>query len=401
MIDTIYNYSLVVGWIILFTLGTCLLMAKTTKKDVYHTYHRSRRIMGVAFLLYGLQILLQWIFEFRTSAPHIAAALNITCFYMGAILFGMSFISLLDPSYISRYRIISHFGKWTACMVVLWSATGGLEGKLRTVIQIITAVFFFWQACLIIRSFFRTYHRAISQVENYYADNVDGFVYWLYKSTFGIIFFGLTSAVIAFAPQWGIAIQMSAGIFMFLYIFLSFMNYMLNYDSVEMAVVAKELKPDMKEYSVAGQSEKDPPYVTSVATDDADDDLLQDKREQNDAYHEQIAVALHQWIADEGFRENGITIEQVARHILSNRTYLSNFINSEFKCSFRTWINHHRIEYAKRVLISCPNMSIEQIARDSGFSSSTNFGKLFGESEKMPPSKWRKQQQVGNAIFTR
>ncbi|MDD2952658.1 MAG: helix-turn-helix domain-containing protein [Parabacteroides sp.] len=368
MIDILYNYSLFVGWIALFTFGSCLLMGKAPRKEAYHAYNRSRRIMGAAFILFGVQILLQWLFEFRTFEPHIASAMNITCFYMEAILFGMSFISLLNTSYITRRRVVSDFGKWAACMAALWSATLGLEGTPRTVIQITAAVFFLWQACLIIRIFFRTYHRAKDKVDNYYADNVNGFVKWLYKSTFGIIFFGLTSAIIAFAPKWGIVIQMTAGIFMFFYIFNSFMNYLLNYDSVKRA-----------------------------ATNPPDEDSIPYKKGQGEAYHKKIEVALHQWVASEGFLENGITIEQLANLIPSNRTYLSNFINTEFKCSFSSWINNLRMEYAKRLLIDHPKMPIEQIACDSGFSSSCKFGKRFKEIENMTASEWRTQQLIKKA----
>lgn len=375
MADAIYNYSLLVAWIILFTLGNSLLWAKTPKKEMYFSYNRSRRILGVALVLFGVQVLLQWIFEFRTSAPHIATAMNITIFYLEAILFGMAFISLLVPTYISRRQTRSGFSKWLVCMAVLWAATLGLEGTLRTAIQIVASAFFFWQACLIIRDFFIVYRQAVYKVDNYYADNVNVFVQWLYKSTLGIIAFGLTGAILAFTPKWCIAIQMTAGIFMFFYIYISFMNYALNYDTVEIAVaepknmaVPSEIMPSAKD---GGQVQ---PY------------------EQGNAYHRQIADSLDKWVADEGFRENGITIEQVAVIISSNRTYLSNFINSEFKCTFRTWINGHRIEYAKRLLAGSPEMTIDRIARESGFSSGNNFGKLFNESEKMPPSKWRKDQ---------
>lgn len=380
MADALYNYSLLVAWIILFTFGSSLLLAKTPKKEVYFCYNRSRWILGAALLLFGVQVLLQWIFEFRTSTPYIATALNITVFYMAAILFGMAFISLLSPTYISRHQVCGDFSKWAVCMAVLWMATLGLDGILRTVMQIFASAFFFWQACILVRIFFIVYRQAVYKVDNYYADNVNVFVQWLYKSTFGIIAFGLTGAVLAFTPKWCVAIQMTAGIFMFFYIYISFMNYALNYDTVEIAVAEPKTVAPLK---VAVSPEAVPP-ATGNGHEQPD--------EQGEAYRKQIAGSLEKWVADEGFRENGITIEQVANLISSNRTYLSSFINTEFKSTFRTWINGHRIEYAKRLLTGSPEMTIDNIARESGFSSGTSFGKLFNESEKMPPSKWRKSQ---------
>lgn len=390
MTETLYNYSLIVAWTILFIFGSSLLMAKVPTQKAYDNYNRSRRIIGLALILFGVQVLLQWLFEFRTSAPHIATAMNITIFYMEGILFGMSFISLLDASYINCHRTCSDLYKWAACMAMLWTATLFLKGTLRTGIQIAAAAFFFWQACLITRSFFLAYHRAIYKVENYYADNVDGFVHWLYRSTLGIIFFGLTAAIIAFTPKWCIAIQMTAGIFMFFYIFLSFMNYMLNYNAVEIAVAEEERQPITAEDSSMIHHEGDCQDDSSRTIDDSDKEQQHRKK--------LLADSLDHWVAGKGFCENGITIEQVAEHISSNRTYLSGFINSEFKCTFRTWINNLRMEYAKQLLISCPKMPIEQIAREAGFSSGTSFGKLFNECEKMPPSKWRRLHPVEDVV---
>lgn len=367
MTEVLYNHSLIVAWIILFAFGICLILVKGPEGKSSYIYNRSRLILGTAFFLFGVQVFLQWHFGFRSSAPYIAVALNITIFYLAAILFGMSFISLLDFSYISRRRARTAFGKWAVCMAVIWAGTLGTEGIVRTMIQIACSVFFFWQACLIILDFFHAYRRAIYKVDNYYADNVDSFVRWLYKSVYGIIFFGLTAAVIAFTPKWCIAIQMSAGVVMFFYIFLSFMSYMLNYATVEVAVNVPENRKEANNIAI-------------------------NKKECEDSVDEEIAVSLEKWVKGGGFRENGVTIEQVATLISSNRTYLSAFINSKYKCTFRVWINRLRMEDAKRLLATNPAMTIDTIARESGFSSGTSFGKLFSECENMTPSKWRKIQ---------
>src|SRR5574344_1435636 len=135
MIDALYNYSLLVACITLFTFGISMLLAKTPKKSIYFSYDRSRRILGVALIFFGIQVLLQLIFGFRTSFPYIAIALNITIFYLEAILFGMAFISLLTPEYISKHQIFRDMGKWAVCMLLLWCATLCLDGTLRTAIQ--------------------------------------------------------------------------------------------------------------------------------------------------------------------------------------------------------------------------------------------------------------------------
>ena len=101
--------------------------------------------------------------------------------------------------------------------------------------------------------------------------------------------------------------------------------------------------------------------------------------------------ALEKWTAKGGYHENGITVEKVANQLLTNRTYLSNFINTQFKCTFRDWINNLRIEESKNLLIEEANLSIEQVAHKVGFASDSHFGRVFSAHEGSSPAKWRKE----------
>jgi len=78
------------------------------------------------------------------------------------------------------------------------------------------------------------------------------------------------------------------------------------------------------------------------------------------------------------------------RHVLPlNRTYLSQLINSEYGCTFFQWANGLRIKEAKRLLIEQPEMSVEDISKQSGFSYRRNFSRIFAQETGMSPSEWR------------
>jgi AraC-like DNA-binding protein len=395
MTDLLYNYSLFAAWVMLFIFGGCLLVSKTPNKKIYRTYQRSKNILGIGLILFGIQILLQWIFDFRTNARHFATAMNITCYYLEGILFGMSFISLLDPTYITSQRIKKNMTKWFVCTIIIWGAALFLTGILRTCVQAIVALFFFVDASRIAIMFFKVYHAAIHKVENYYADNVDNFVLWLYKSTYGIVFFGLTGAILAFAPKWVIAIQMSAGIFMFIYIFQSFINYMINFDAVEVAVYDPTIK--IKGKNTGTDSPQDNDIIresTSLHTDLQDNDNQKQIEEKESATFIQIENELKNWVKNKNYRQNGITVEQVANQIYTNRTYLSMYINTKLKCSFRDWICDLRIKEAKQLFKQYPDQTVEQIAYSVGFASASHFARQFNEHEKITPAQWRKEQKL-------
>ena len=72
-----------------------------------------------------------------------------------------------------------------------------------------------------------------------------------------------------------------------------------------------------------------------------------------------------------------------------NRTYLSQFINDTYGCPFYQWVNGLRIEEAKRLMTEQPEMTIEEVSKQCGFSYRRNFSRTFVEITGMTPSEWR------------
>lgn len=356
MIEELYHDMIIAGWVTAFLLGICMLCCRVPDRPVYAAYLRSRRVLGVAYIIFGLSIAQFTFFNLRETAPTVAVAWQLSYFYLEGILFGISFSSLLDKSYISRSRMKRDFGFYVGFLVIAWSGAISATGRLQTILLISASVWFFIAASCIAIRFLKIYHRAVNRISNFYADNVEAFVKWLHKSTYGIIFFGLCSSVLSFAPQWCNAIFMFCGIVMFTYIFISLQNYILNYESVENAVVVEE--------DIAGNR--------SVPED-----------------NEILRRTIERWVAEDGYREAGVTLDKLTAAVGSNRSYVSAFINSEYHCNFREWINSLRIEYAKGLLENSRGETIESVAFASGFSSSAYFCRQFSQRVGMTPSKWR------------
>jgi len=357
MIDNLYTGALLVGWSLLFVFGGYFLLGKIPDKRIFDTYKRSRRILGVALLFFGLQVFLQWAFNFRTRSPHIAAALNLSCFYLEGILFGMSFTSLLDKNYLTKKLWRREFTKYGIYEIVIWIAALLLSGTPRSVMLGAAALFFFVDASRIALVFFKTYHKALQKMHNYYSDNLDGFIRWLSRTIYGIVFFGLIAAVLAFAPKQIIAVYMALGDLMFIYIFVSFQDYIVNYEQVETA--------------------------TEMPKEEAETETIVAKGP--------IESHLKQWIDNESYKQCGINIEQVALAVGTNRTYLSAYINNVYKCTFREWIVGMRIENAKQVLLNNKDISITQLSEDIGFASSAHFSRTFSQHEGVAPTRWREE----------
>lgn len=74
-----------------------------------------------------------------------------------------------------------------------------------------------------------------------------------------------------------------------------------------------------------------------------------------------------------------------------NRTYLSQFINTEYGQTFFNWVNKLRIEEAKRIIAEQPDLKIQDIAQRSGFSSPSVFSRVFVRETGVSPRKWMEQ----------
>lgn len=72
-----------------------------------------------------------------------------------------------------------------------------------------------------------------------------------------------------------------------------------------------------------------------------------------------------------------------------NRTYLSQFINSVYGCSFYQLVNRYRIEAAKRMLTDHPEKKMQDVAEQCGFASRQTFTRSFTRETGVNPTEWK------------
>jgi len=97
------------------------------------------------------------------------------------------------------------------------------------------------------------------------------------------------------------------------------------------------------------------------------------------------------FLKDEIFIQPDITLQKLAELLKTNTTYLSRFINDEYKTNFSQLLNQHRIENACSLLLSdkMDNLTIEAIAQAAGFNSKSTFNSAFRSIKGVTPTQWR------------
>ena len=126
------------------------------------------------------------------------------------------------------------------------------------------------------------------------------------------------------------------------------------------------------------------PWIENAAEEEEEEEEVTEI-EPNSEYREK----LEQWMETEKpylnpeFRLNDL------RQILPlNRTYLSQLIHAEYDCTFYQYVTNYRIEEAKRLMKEQPDLKMQDIAEQCGFSSPVVFSRIFVRETGETPSEW-------------
>ena len=262
---------------------------------------------GAALLVLSANYAVHLLLHPRFTAPDAAILMNLSTYYISAWLFSSALTSLLDNHYIA--------------------------GRL-----------------------IREYRKAVRLFDETQSDDIGAYIRWLSVFTWWAVIYGIGCGLFKFIPGKYVFIWILSSIPFYIYLFCSYMNYMLFYERVETA-----LETDMPESS----------------------------RQNQPAYYAELEKRLAGWIGRNGFTHPGLTIEDLAGILCTNRTYIAAYIKSVYHVTFREWIAGLRIEYAKRLMSEHPEMTVSAVPEASGFLSLSYFSRIFTEKEGITPAKWK------------
>jgi len=119
----------------------------------------------------------------------------------------------------------------------------------------------------------------------------------------------------------------------------------------------------------------------------------EDEPEEVDSTWQDYRVALEKWMdTDKPYLNAEFRLLDLRQVLPLNRTYLSQFINTEYGCTFYQWVSRLRIEEAKNLMTGHPDMTMEDVAERCGFASARSFYRTFAREEDMTPNEWLSAQ---------
>ena len=371
MEPSIYNFSLCTALPLMLFFGFYFLFAKTPEKKIFKNYLRSRQMMGIAMLLLSANYSVHFFFGIRFKNADSAILMNMSTYFLCYSLFSSALIMLLDRFYITKRRVWTHIILWiifsTLSGVVLFLLPSGIMQKISLFALAAWLIVF---GVVLARRVIIAYRRAIRIFNETQADDIGAYIEWLSIFTYWAVIFGVGCGLLTFLPDKYVFIWILSSIPFYSYLFYSYQNYLLFYEQVENA-----FEQDMQsEEELLTNSGIEPEMVS----------------EEVPGSYTEFIEKVDNWIKTDGYVQQGLTIKELSKILYTNRTYLSAYIKTTYKMTFREWITSLRLEYAKNILKKHPEINIQKLAESSGFLSRSNFIKLFSEKEGCTPAKWKK-----------
>ena len=246
---------------------------------------------------------------------------------------------LLDRFYITKRRVWTHIILWiifsTLSGVVLFLLPSGIMQKFSLFALAVWLVVF---GVVLARRVIIAYRRAIRIFNETQADDIGTYIEWLSIFTYWAVIFGVGCGLLTFLPDKYVFIWILSSIPFYSYLFYSYQNYLLFYEQVENA-----FEQDI-------QSEEE------LLTDTETEPEIVSEKEVPVSYTE-IIEKVANWIKTDGYVQQGLTIKELSEILHTNRTYLSAYIKTTYKMTFREWITGLRLEYAKNILKEYPSTS--------------------------------------------
>lgn len=374
------------GWVIPVLLGLFLLMIHTPDHPANKYYKSGKNTCAIALLLFGCEIFFQWNMRIMDIAnPILSVSAYLFTFFAANLLFAMGYTTMMQPELIDNRQLrigATSLSIYTILLIINYFFIPIYKWQVKGLA--VCCALLFALTCISIYTCCRVYRMAIHDLKRYYSDVVEDMIRWIPGVGVGILIFLISAPFVCWLPRWGGIYQVALGIIMFIYTFICIINFSTKYRTVATALEHEPGDDDAAtshhEDATTADSDAAPQQRTGSAMSESLRAVMQDKEQR--------------WQAHGYYRTPGITIEQAAHQMGTNRSYLSRYLNVVREMTFYEWVALMRITEAQHLMASDRSTPIEQIATQVGFTSSSTFSSTFKKVVGTTPNKWRNQQMT-------
>jgi AraC-like DNA-binding protein len=370
--NELYNtLSIFVTGGLFLAYGLMFLFASISDNPLLGNYRKARYMMAGAYLFFVSVEIMKYLFGDLSGHKPLPQAISLIISASQSFMFTFAMLALMNtrfpgwrhifleaiPALLLIAAVITVYAFCSdACFGIAFYGFAGIYALLLA-----------RYSFLFVRSH-RQFHR---RMENYYSSGETRRLRWIVRSFCAALTIGVTALLSSMFVS-TIVVLLFTIVFDVFYTF--FAVRFLNYPHLFQTVI---------EQTVVNETPEEPKLDLGTKSG-------------NDAFA-LLEKRIELWVADKGFTERGITIDLLSSKLITNSKYLSIYINTHKKQTFRKWINKLRIEEAKLLMLQEPKTSLTEISLRAGFSEKSHFFRQFKEQIGVSPTEWRKIQTP--AIF--
>ena len=352
---TLYEFSQFSYIVETLVLGVTLAVIGNEKTQSTYWLKQTKRIVAAALVIAALFTAIKFAFNLSSTHRNTDIALTISMLYLITFLLIMAFLPLAPESYLTPMRRMITTIMFMICITLAWLSLW-LNELLTQIVLVASMAIYLVELARIILALIYNY-KTLGKQEPAPGSNDEERYNCLKLVAHNIILlslFAMLHILLLMSNELCMALFNFAILFVWAYLFVQIINLIINSNSLKKSDLDIEIKTNS-------------PLMP----------------------HAELHKKVNKWIESGAFCQQGITMIQMAQHLSTNRTYLSQYINARYGCSFNTWLTQLRLTEAKRLLASSPTLPIDSIAKMTGFASKSHFINSFKASEKTTPGKWR------------
>jgi AraC-like DNA-binding protein len=153
-----------------------------------------------------------------------------------------------------------------------------------------------------------------------------------------------------------------------------------------MASRSQLLLPDVGGHGLATDA---PVYANAGWIDLPETTVAEEDIVQLDSWRQRL---LHALVHDRAYANAELTLSELARLLETNPGLVSRMVNRGFGVNFNDWVNMHRVDAVKQLLLKGEHQrqTLIGIAYDCGFNSKATFNRAFKKHTAKTPQEWVK-----------
>lgn len=193
--------------------------------------------MGTALLVLSANYAVHLFCGIRFTSHNAAILMNLSTYFLCYWLFSSALTSLLDRFYITRRRFIQHIILWVLFTILSGCVLFYLpKGTIQNSALLCMATWLFAYGIRLARRLILAYRHAVRLFDDTHADDIGAYIRWLSIFTYWAAIFGVSCGILTFLPDQYIFIWILSSIPFYIYLYHSYMNYLLFYEPIERAL---------------------------------------------------------------------------------------------------------------------------------------------------------------------